>query len=75
MHILHSQCKEIERRGALFKGKGYIEKSVYEGYNQLQSVYGAPIVPVVKKDSTLRMCNNYRQFKDGSPLNDIVLIV
>lgn len=51
--VPHSQTEEIERQIESLKEKGYVEKS--------QSPYSAPIVPVLKKDGSLRMCIDYRQ--------------
>ena len=49
----HSQKEEIEKQIENLKEKGYVEKS--------QSPYSAPIVPVLKKDGSLRMCIDSRQ--------------
>ena len=48
-----SQREEIGKQVEKLKQKGYVEKS--------KSAYGAPVVPVMKKDGSLRLCIDYRQ--------------
>ena len=48
----YSQRKEIDLQIEVLLEKGYIEKS--------NSQYAAQIVPVRKKDGSLRMCVDYR---------------
>ena len=51
--LAHSQRDVIAQQIETLKDKGFVEKSY--------SPYGAPIVPVMKKDGSLRLCIDYRQ--------------
>ena len=50
--LAYSQREEVDRQIKDLLDRGYIEEST--------SSYGAPIVPVVKKNGSLRVCIDYR---------------
>ena len=51
--IPYSQREQIEEQVKQLSEKGYVEPS--------RSLYGANIIPVVKKDGNVRLCVDYRK--------------